>query len=194
MCWVALDRGVKIAERLGHRKNLKRWRRVCDEIRNDILVRGWNPQRRAFTQHYDTPALDASNLLMPLFGFLPISDERITSTIERTVEELSYKGLLRRYKTDEIDDGLSGSEGAFLWCSFWLVRNLLRLGKLEDATALYERLLSYGNHLGLLSEMVAPTSGEALGNFPQALTHLAVIITGVELSRAMAKKDPEGGG
>ncbi len=188
MCWVALDRGVKIAEKLGHRKNLQRWRRVCNDIRNDILVRGWKSQRRAFTQHYDTLALDASNLLMPLFGFLPVSDERITATIERTVEELSYKGLLLRYKTDETDDGLSGSEGAFLWCSFWLVRNLLRLGKLEDATTLYERLLSYGNHLGLLSEMIDPTSGEALGNFPQALTHLAVIITGLELTQARQGK------
>ena len=192
MCWVALDRGVKIAEKLGHRKNLKRWRRVCDEIRNDILVRGWKSQHRAFTQHYDTLALDASNLLMPLFGFLPISDERITATIERTVEELSDKGLLRRYKTDETDDGLSGSEGAFLWCSFWLVRNLLRLGKLEDATALYERLLGYSNHLGLLSEMIDPTSGEALGNFPQALTHLAVIITGLELTQARQGKSSGG--
>ena len=184
MCWVAVDRGIKIAEELGSRKNLKRWRKVAQDIRDDILAKGWNPEKQAFTQHYDTSALDASNLLMPIFGFLPISDERVNSTIERTMEELGHNGLLRRYRTDETDDGLSGSEGAFLWCSFWLVRNLLRMGRLEDATALYQRLLGYSNHLGLFPEMVDSVSGEALGNFPQALTHLAVITTGLELTRA----------
>ncbi|MEE9399858.1 MAG: glycoside hydrolase family 15 protein, partial [Dehalococcoidales bacterium] len=188
MCWVAVDRGIKVAEKLGHKKHIRRWRKAAQEIRDDILSKGWNPERQAFTQHYDTPALDASNLLMPLFGFLPVSDKRIKATIERTAEELNYNGLLRRYRTDETDDGLSGSEGAFLWCSFWLVRNLLRLGRLEEATALYQRLVGYSNHLGLLSEMVDPVSGEALGNFPQALTHLAVIITGLELTRAVQEK------
>ena len=191
MCWVAVDRGIKMAERLGRRKNLARWRETSQEIRDDILTRGWNPQRRAFTQHYGTSALDASNLLMPLFGFLPVSDERVMATIERTVEELGGGGLLRRYRTDETDDGLSGSEGAFLWCSFWLVRNLLRMGRLEDAIALYQKLLGHSNHLGLFSEMVDPSSGEALGNFPQALTHLAVIITGLELARAVEGEKAE---
>ncbi len=185
MCWVAVDRGIKIAEKLGHRKNLKRWRKAAQEIREDILTKGWNPERQAFTQHYGTTALDASNLLMTFFDFLPISDERITSTIERTVEELSWNGLLRRYRTDETDDGLSGTEGAFLWCSFWLVRSLLRMGRLEEAVALYERLVGYSNHLGLLPEMIDPSTGEALGNFPQALTHLGVIITGLELTSAL---------
>jgi len=188
MCWVAVDRGIKIAERLGHKKNLKYWRKTAQEIRDDILKQGWNSQRRAFTQHYGTEALDASNLLIPIFGFLPISDERVKSTIDHTVAELSWNGLLRRYKTNETDDGLRGSEGAFLWCSFWLVRNLLRLGRLEEAIELYQRLLGYSNHLGLLSEMVDPTSGEALGNFPQALNHLAVIISGIELTEAMQNK------
>lgn len=183
MCWVAVDRGIKIAEELGFGENIKRWQDVAKDIRDDILARGWNPEKRAFTQHYDTTALDASNLLMPLYGFLPITDERISSTIERTIEELGHNGLLRRYRTDKTDDGLSGSEGEFLWCSFWLVRNLLRMGKLEDATALYEKLLGYGNHLGLFPEMVDSVSGEARGNFPQALTHLAVITTGIELIR-----------
>ena len=189
MCWVAVDRGIRIAEKLGYEKDLTRWRESAQAIRDDILNKGWNPQRRAFTQHYDTTALDASNLLISLFGFLPVSDSRIVSTIERTVEELSSDGLLRRYRSEETDDGLSGSEGAFLWCSFWLVRNLIRLGKLQDAKALYEKLLGYSNHLGLLSEMVDPGSGEALGNFPQALTHLAVIVTGLELARAMEGDD-----
>ncbi len=192
MCWVAVDRGIKIAERLGHRRNLERWRKTAQVIRDDILTRGWNPERRAFTQHYDTLALDASNLLIPLFGFLPVSDERVISTYERTVAELGWNGLLRRYSTDKTDDGLSGSEGAFLWCSFWVVRNLLRMGRLEDATTLYRRLLRYSNHLGLFSEMVDPTSGEALGNFPQALTHLAVIITGLELTEAIEEEKTSG--
>ncbi|TET74480.1 MAG: glycoside hydrolase family 15 protein [Dehalococcoidia bacterium] len=193
MCWVAVDRGIKIAEKLGRKRYLRRWRETAQEIRDDILKKGWNPKRRAFTQHYDTAALDSSNLLMPLFGFLPVSDERVVSTIERTVEELDFDGLLRRYRTDDTDDGLSGSEGAFLWCSFWLVRVLLRLGRLEQATDLYQRLLGYSNHLNLLSEMVDPASGEALGNFPQALTHLAVIITGLELSEAMRNRGSGGG-
>jgi GH15 family glucan-1,4-alpha-glucosidase len=188
MCWVALDRGIKMAERLGRKKNLARWRKTAQDIRDDLLARGWNPERRAFTQHYDTSALDASNLLMSLFGFLPISDERIISTVEHTVEELSCNGLLRRYRTDETDDGLSGPEGAFLMCSFWLVRNLLRMGRLEDATVLYERLLSHGNHLDLFSEMADPNTGEALGNFPQAFTHLAVIVSGLELTQAMEEQ------
>ncbi|MFC2014185.1 glycoside hydrolase family 15 protein, partial [Chloroflexota bacterium] len=189
MCWVALDRGIKIAERLGYKKNLTYWGKIAQEIRDDILEKGWNSKRHTFTQHYDTEALDASNLLMPLFGFLPISDERIKSTIDRTLAELSSNGLLRRYKTDETDDGLRGSEGAFLWCTFWLVRNLLRLGRLEEATQMYNRLLGFGNHLGLLSEMVDPNSGESLGNFPQALTHLAVIITGMELTEAVRTRN-----
>ena len=124
--------------------------------------------------------------MTPLFDFLPITDERIISTFKLTKEELGWKGLLRRYRTDLAEDSLSGSEGAFLWCSFWLVRNLLRMGELEEAKALYERLLGYSNHLGLISEMVDPDSGEALGNFPQALTHLAVIITGLELTEVMS--------
>ena len=186
MCWVALDRGIKIAEELGYgRKHLQRWRKNLQDICEDILTRGWNPKKRAFTQHYDTLALDSSNLFIPIYGLLPISDERVQATIERTVEELSWNGLLRRYSTEKTADGLSGSEGAFTWCSFWLVRNLIRLGRLDDAVALFEKLLSYRNHLGLFSEMVDPESREALGNFPQALTHLAVIVTGMELIQAM---------
>jgi GH15 family glucan-1,4-alpha-glucosidase len=107
------------------------------------------------------------------------------STVDRVIGDLTKNGLLRRYDTDETDDGIGGSEGAFLWCSFWLVRVLLRLGRHDDAKTLYERLLGYSNHLGLLSEMVDPSSGEMLGNFPQALTHLGVIIAGLELSNGI---------
>jgi GH15 family glucan-1,4-alpha-glucosidase len=192
MCWVAVDRGIKLAQKLGRNEKLSRWQITAKQIREDIINKGWKPEKRAFTQHYDTDALDASALLLPLFGFLPVTDGRVKSTIDRVTEELGWNGLLRRYKTDETEDGLEGSEGAFLWCSFWLVRNLLRLGKVEDAITLYERLLGYGNHLGLFSEMVNPVSGEVLGNFPQALTHLAVIITGLELTNAI-KGEKQGG-
>lgn len=188
MCWVAVNRGIRLAHNLERTEKISYWRKTAAEIRNDILSKGWNPEREAFTQHYGTEALDASALLIPLFGFLPIFDKRIESTISHVVKELSWSGLLRRYRTSETDDGLKGSEGAFLWCSFWLVRNLLRLGKLEDAVQLYERLLGYSNHLGLLSEMVDPVSGETLGNFPQALTHLAVITTGLELTEALRER------
>lgn len=187
MCWVAVDRGIKLAERLGRNEKLKGWQNAAEEIHRDILSKGWSEAKGAFTQHYDTEALDASALLLPLFGFLPASDKRIESTIDHVAEELRWNGLLRRYRVEETDDGLKGSEGAFLWCSFWLARDLLRLGRREEATALYEKLLGYGNHLGLLSEMVNPVTGEALGNFPQALTHLAVIITGIELNEAAAQ-------
>jgi GH15 family glucan-1,4-alpha-glucosidase len=180
-CWLALGRGIEMAEKLGHRRKLKRWRKAHGEIREDILARGWNPVRQAYTQHYDTTSLDAANLIMGIYGFLPPTDERLKSTIDRIVDELSWEGLLRRYNTDEVDDGLGGPEGAFLICSFWLVGNWLRQGRLEEAVGLYEKLLGYSNHLGLFSEMVYPPTGEPLGNFPQAYTHLAVIIYGLEI-------------
>jgi GH15 family glucan-1,4-alpha-glucosidase len=185
MCWVAADRGIKIALMLGYDGKVNNWIQTAREIKDDILMRGWNSEKKAFTQHYDTQTLDASVLLMPLFGFLSVSDERMRSTIDRIVRDLTKNGLIRRYDTDETDDGLVSSEGAFLWCSFWLVRVLLRLGRRDEAKTLYERLLGYSNHLGLLSEMVDPVSGEMLGNFPQALTHLGVIIAGLELMNGM---------
>jgi GH15 family glucan-1,4-alpha-glucosidase len=185
MCWVAADRGVKIAETLGYDGNVDKWKSTAGEIREDILSRGWNEDKKAFTQHYDTQALDASALLMPLFGFLPVSDEKMSSTIDRIIADLTVNGLVRRYDTSNTDDGLAGSEGAFLWCSFWLVRVLLRLGRRDEAKTLYERLVGYSNHLGLLSEMVDPSTGEMLGNFPQALTHLGIIVAGLELANGV---------
>lgn len=182
MCWVAIDRGRKLAKMLGYEGNWEYWDKNWQLVRNDLLSKGWNPQQKAFTQHYDTNALDASNLFVSLYDFLPMSDERVTSNIDQISSELGVgNGLLKRYIAD---DGLKGEEGAFLWCSFWLVRNYIRIGRLDYAEALYDRLLSYGNHLGLFSEMVEPDTGEALGNFPQALTHLAIIITGLELTKA----------
>ncbi|MBT3363341.1 MAG: glycoside hydrolase family 15 protein [Chloroflexi bacterium] len=183
MCWVAANRGIKIAKQLGYKNRVHEWEENEQEIREDILKRGWNESKQAFTQHYDTQALDASILLMPLLGFLPVSDERVKSTVDCVMRELIVNGLVRRYNTSETDDGLAGSEGAFLWCSFWLVRVLLKLDRFDEAKALYERLIGYSNHLGLLSEMVDPASGQMLGNFPQALSHLGIITAGLELTR-----------
>ncbi len=186
MCWVAVDRGIKLAGQLGYPADLERWHQAAIDIREDIMKKGWDPEQGSFTQHYDTKTLDASNLLMPLFGFLPVTDEKMLSTIKVTIEKLSGRdGLLRRYLTQETDDGLSGGEGMFLWCSFWLVRIFIRLGRLSEAKTLYEKLLGYTNKLNLCSEMVDPVTGEALGNFPQALSHLAIIIAGLELNQAL---------
>ncbi len=186
MCWVAVDRGIRLAEELGYGKtHLKEWRRTADTIREDILAKGWNAERQSFTQHYGTSALDASTLLMPLMGFLPATDEKMKATIEHTVSDLAVDGLLRRYRTDETDDGLKGPEGAFLWCSFWLVRDLIRLDRTDEAKSLFERLLGYRNHVGLYSEMIDASTGQSLGNVPQALSHLAVIVAGLELTEAL---------
>ncbi len=186
MCWVAIDRGIKLANRLGYSADFERWQQAAIDIREDIMKKGWDPEQRAFTQHYDTKTLDASNLLMPLYGFLPVTDEKMLSTIDATIEKLSGRdGLLRRYLTEETDDGLNCGEGMFLWCSFWLVRVFILLGRVSEATILYEKLLGYTNKLNLCSEMVNPISGEALGNFPQALSHLAIIVAGLELNQTL---------
>ncbi|MEE8419240.1 MAG: glycoside hydrolase family 15 protein, partial [Dehalococcoidales bacterium] len=139
MCWVAVDRGIKLAERTGYEGDIERWQQTAADIREEILTRGWDPEQKAFTQHYDTGTLDASNLLMSLYGFLAVTDEKMLSTIEATIEKLGRNGLLHRYLTDETDDGLTGTEGMFLWCSFWLVRNLIRLNRLDEAESLYEK-------------------------------------------------------
>jgi len=191
MCWVAIDRGRKLARMLGYEGNWEYWDKNWRLVRDDLLSKGWSPQRKAFTQHYDTDALDASNLLVSLYDFLPATDERAVSNIDQITSELGLgHGLLKRYN---VDDGLKGKEGAFFWCSFWLVRNYIRIGRLDYAEALYEKLLSYGNHLGLFPEMVDPETGEGLGNFPQALTHLAIIIAGLELTQALQRNSNVGG-
>ncbi len=184
ICWVAIDRGIKIARHFGYENDLTRWEKTATRIRNDVLRRGWNARRKAFTQHYETEALDASVLLMPAYGLLPSNDERMVSTLDRIQEGLDRNGLLLRYDQAQVDDGLKGKEGAFLACSTWLIRNLIRLNRLDDAVNRYERLLKCGNHLGLFAEMADPSTDQALGNFPLALTHLNLIITGLELNQA----------
>ena len=174
MCWVALDRGARLAELRGEPELAERWQDGADEIRADILERGVD-ERGVFVQHYDTTALDASNLLIPIVRFLPADDERVRATVLAIADELNDHGLILRYRVEETDDGLSGEEGTFLICSFWMVSALSEIGERERARALCERLLSLASPLALYAEELDARSGRHLGNFPQAFTHLALI-------------------
>jgi GH15 family glucan-1,4-alpha-glucosidase len=174
MCWVALDRGARLAEFRGEPELAERWQAGADTIREDILTRGVD-ERGVFVQHYDTTALDASNLLVPIVRFLPADDERVRATVLAIADELNDHGLVMRYRTQETDDGLSGEEGTFLICSFWMVSALSEIGERERARALCERLLSLASPLGLYAEELDARSGRHLGNYPQAFTHLALI-------------------
>jgi GH15 family glucan-1,4-alpha-glucosidase len=174
MCWVAADRGARLA-RIRHEDELaERWETAAAEIKTDICDNALD-ERGVFTQHYDTTALDASVLLMPLVRFLPSDDERIRKTVLAIANELTDDGLVLRYRTDQTDDGLSGAEGSFTICSFWLVSALVEIGEWERARRLCEKLLSYASSLGLYGEELDPDTGRHLGNFPQAFTHLALI-------------------
>jgi GH15 family glucan-1,4-alpha-glucosidase len=174
MCWVAFDRGARLAERRGEDEHAKHFQGVADEVAAEILEKGVD-KRGVFRQHYDTDALDASNLLIPLVRFLPPDDERVCATVRAIKEELTENGLVLRYRTDETDDGQSGEEGTFLICSFWLVSALSEIGEHRDAEHLCERLLTYASPLHLYAEELEASSGRLLGNFPQAFTHLALI-------------------
>jgi GH15 family glucan-1,4-alpha-glucosidase len=174
MCWVAMDRGARLAERRGEQDRAEEWQSLADEIREEILERGVD-KRGVFRQHYDTDALDASTLLVPLLRFLPPEDERVCATVRAIRDELTEGGLVLRYRTSETDDGLSGEEGTFLICSFWLVSALSEIGEDREAEHLCERLLSYASPLELYAEELEASSGRHLGNYPQAFTHLALI-------------------
>jgi alpha,alpha-trehalase len=162
------------------------WQAAADEIRADILANGLD-DRGVFTQHYGTDALDASLLLMPLVRFLPPDDERIRRTVLAIADELTDDGLVLRYRTDQTDDGLSGEEGTFTICSFWLVSALVEIGEVDRARRLCEKLLSYASPLGLYGEELDPDTGRHLGNFPQAFTHLALINAVMHLIHADAQ-------
>ena len=174
MCWVALDRGARLAEARGEEDLRARWATEAERIRDDILTRGVTADG-VLRQHYDTDALDASTLLAPLVRFLPADDERIRATVRAIDENLTDHGLVLRYRTEETDDGLSGAEGTFSICSFWMVSALAEIGEHQHARSLCERLLNMGGALDLYAEEIEPRSGRQLGNFPQAFTHLALI-------------------
>jgi GH15 family glucan-1,4-alpha-glucosidase len=174
MCWVAMDRGARLAEIYGDPELASSWRQIADEIHAEILKRAVS-KRGVFRQHYDTDALDASLLLMPIVRFLPPDDERLRKTVLAIADELTDHGLVLRYKVDETDDGLSGKEGSFAICTFWLVAALSEIGEKERARKLCERMLSLASPLGLYGEEIEAETLRHLGNFPQAFTHLALI-------------------
>jgi GH15 family glucan-1,4-alpha-glucosidase len=181
MCWVAIDRGLIIARRYGFPAPLDHWEAVRAAIKEEVMLRGWSDKKRSFVQHYDSEVLDATNLLIPLVGFLPFDDQRIVSTIAATQRELGPDGFLHRYSTE---DSLPGKEGVFLLCSFWLVECLIALGRLDEAESLLRGMEGFANHLGLFSEEYDPEWKEALGNVPQAFTHIGYINSVLSLRQA----------
>ena len=182
LCWVAADRGVKLAQLRGDNEHAAAWRKAADEIHADVCAHGTD-DRGVFCQHYDTTALDASALLIPLVGFLPPEDERVRATVLAIADELTEDELVLRYRVEETDDGFSGEEGTFTICSFWLVSALTDIGEVDRARALCEKLLSYASPLLLYAEEIDPHSGRHLGNFPQAFSHLALINAVIHLIR-----------
>ena len=182
MAWTALNRGVRIARRLELPGDLARWEREAGALRAEVLRRGWDPTRRTFVQAYGEPALDASVLVIPKVGFLPRSDPRVRSTLDAVRAELgsSCEELIYRYHAP---DGLVGREGTFVICSFWMVENLAMVGRFDDAERLFRNLLRRANHVGLLAEEIDPSTGEQLGNFPQALSHAALLDAAIILEK-----------
>jgi len=182
LCWVALDRAIKSARALGLSADLDLWRAVRAEIKEEVLRKGFDASRGTFVQAYGSKNLDAAALTLPLFGFIRADDQRMRSTIEAIERELtSPQGLVYRYRN--FDDGLIGDEGTFVMCTYWLADNLIEVGQLDRARALFEKLNAYRNDLGLFSEQIDGDTGELRGNFPQAFSHMALINTAVMLQR-----------
>jgi GH15 family glucan-1,4-alpha-glucosidase len=188
MCWVAVDRGARLARLREDTECAEEWQAAADEIHADICENALD-ERDVFTQHYETDALDASVLLMVLTRFLPAHDHRIRKTVLAIADELTVDGLVLRYKVEETDDGLSGEEGTFAICSFWLVSALAEIGEHDRARELCERMLSFASPLQLYAEEVDPRTGRQLGNFPQAFTHLALINAVMHVIRADQRMD-----
>ena len=185
MCWAALDRAAQIAEVAGESRTAKRWSRTAALIKDEALQSGWSADKQAFRQRYDSDALDASNLAIPFLGFIPPDDPRIAQNLRAIERELADGPFVWRYLPSETDDGLDGQEeGAFTLLSFWLIGNLLYTGQTERAAEYFERMLSHANHLGLFSEMIDPSTGEHLGNFPQAYSHIGLLHTARNLNLA----------
>lgn len=186
MCWVALDRGIKIAKLMRFEAPLDRWEKIRNEIKNAILQRGFNRKLNSFVQSLDSETLDATSLLIPMMGFLPFDDPRVQGTIDATLERLMTKdGLVYRYQRE---DGLPGKEGAFTLCSFWLVNVLAISGRVDEAEKIFTNLLKYVSPLGLLAEEIDPDTGEQLGNFPQAFSHIGLINSALYLGRAKGRR------
>jgi GH15 family glucan-1,4-alpha-glucosidase len=187
MAWVAFDRAIKSATNDKLVAPMKKWKELCTTIHREICEKAYNAELGYFTQSYGSRELDASLLLLPLVGFLPPRDPRILRTVRAIETTLMHGGLVRRYKTEATNDGLAGSEGVFLACSFWLADVYVLIGRKKDARRLFEHLLSLRNDVGLLSEEYDPDAGRMLGNFPQALSHIGLINTAHNL---MQRKKP----
>jgi GH15 family glucan-1,4-alpha-glucosidase len=184
MTWVAIERAVRMNRSRGLPGDIVGWLAERDNVYRQIMKKGWSEERQAFVQHYGSDVLDASVLLMPLVLFIAPTDPRWLSTLDAVGDELVSDSLVYRYNVEASPDGLRGDEGTFSMCSFWYVEALTRAGRLEEARLAFEKMLTYANHLGLYSEEIGPT-GEQLGNFPQAFTHLALISAGFNLDRAL---------
>jgi GH15 family glucan-1,4-alpha-glucosidase len=184
MAWVAVDRAVRSVEEFGFDGPVAKWRKLRDAIHAEVCEKGYNEKVGSFTQYYGSDALDASLLMMPLFGFLPATDPRVRSTIEKIEQDLTEDGFVLRYQAAEANDvdGLSGREGAFLACSFWMADCLSMIGRHDDAQTLFERLLGLRNDLGLLSEEYDAIAQRQVGNFPQAFSHVSLVNTSCNLS------------
>jgi GH15 family glucan-1,4-alpha-glucosidase len=192
LCWVAADRGANLAQARDDNERADRWQEAADLMKEDILERGVGPTGR-FRQHYGNDELDASLLLIPILGFLPPDDERVKTTVLAIADELTEDGLVLRYKVDTTDTGFEGKEGTFTICSFWLVTALAMIGEVERARALCKKLLSFAGPLQLYAEEIEASTGEHLGNFPQAFTHLALIDAVWRLIDAEGTDEHEGG-
>jgi GH15 family glucan-1,4-alpha-glucosidase len=184
MSWVAIERAVRIALDRGLPADIVRWQGVRDRIYHQIMDKGWSQERKAFVQHYGTEVLDASVLVMPLVKFIAPTDPRWLATLDAMSKTLVSDSLVYRYDVDDSPDGLEGDEGTFSICTFWYVEALARAGRVDEARLAFEKMLTYANHLGLYAEEIGRT-GEALGNFPQAFTHLALIRAGHYLDRRL---------
>jgi GH15 family glucan-1,4-alpha-glucosidase len=191
MCWVALDRAILLAPNLGAEEHVARWTTTRDEIRHTIEERGWNDTVGAFVQSFDDDALDASTLMLLLTGFLPPEDPRIRATVDAIADRLTDdRGFVYRYRTP---DGIDGAEGTFAICTFWLVECLATLGETQRARSLFEQLASFANDVGLMSEEIDAASGELLGNFPQAFTHIGLVNAAWAIAQAEGSATPEAG-
>ncbi len=187
MCWVALDRGLRLADNRSFPAPHDRWLKVRDQIYEEVMEKGWNPEIKSFVQFYGSTTLDASTLIMPLVKFISPTDPRMTSTLDQIMKNLISDSLVYRYKNDETySDGLEGEEGTFSMCTFWLVEALTRAGRLQEARMIFEKMLTFASPLGLYAEEVG-SHGEQLGNYPQAFTHLSLISAAHNLDKALGK-------
>jgi len=184
LAWVALDRAVKGVEMFDLKGPVEKWRGLRDEIHREVCRRGYNAEKKAFVQSFGSNTLDAALLQIPLVGFLPATDERVKGTVEAIARELSHDGFIHRYKTETGVDGLSGGEGVFLPCTFWLADNYATQGRCEEAREIFTKLLAIRNDVGLLSEEYDPANGRFLGNFPQAFTHVSLVNSAWHIEKA----------